>query len=294
MRFDWKNWCFRRRRCKLRTRTVRKWAFFVFGLAVGSKFVSLLGYRHQHHPVEPELVIPSTTDSSKCPLSPRLLCFGHDIHSQLRKSQSRTGNMGETVRQATFRQFGPKERHSDASDKSLAENGLFKLHDGYLNNFDWFMKVDDDTYIIMEHLKELLAKYSPDDPVALGHKMRLGSHIKGLEYHSGGAGYVFTRESLRRFVKTVQMLEENRDKHVDLGLEDVHTAYVWKKANVTIVETSDENLALRFAPIHIAHILTPELRPKWLKSMEKPLPEKNALSNKLFDALVHTPRQADT
>ncbi|KAL8620241.1 hypothetical protein ACOMHN_061432 [Nucella lapillus] len=66
-----------------------------------------------------------------------------------------------------------------------------------LNNFDWFVKADDDTYMIVENLRLLLSHYSPDDPVYLGHHFRTQSWKTGNGYMSGGASYVLSRQALR-------------------------------------------------------------------------------------------------
>lgn len=43
----------------------------------------------------------------------------------------------------------------------------------YLDDFDWFMKADDDTYLIVERLKQFLSeRSSPDKPIYFGHKFK--------------------------------------------------------------------------------------------------------------------------
>lgn len=46
------------------------------------------------------------------------------------------------------------------------------LHENYIDKFDWFMKADDDTYVIMENLRYMIYPYSPNDPIFIGLKFQ--------------------------------------------------------------------------------------------------------------------------
>nr|KAG5685790.1 hypothetical protein BaRGS_021912 [Batillaria attramentaria] len=72
---------------------------------------------------------------------------------------------------------------------------LDHLYRHYVNDFDWFVKADDDVYIVMENLRLLLSHLSPDDPVYVGHHYQVNVHNG---YMSGGASYVMSRQALKQ------------------------------------------------------------------------------------------------
>lgn len=74
----------------------------------------------------------------------------------------------------------------------LAHKYLFEHH---LQDADWFLKADDDTYVVVENLRFMLQHHNHSDPVYFGCKFK--PYVK-QGYMSGGAGYVLSKEALVR------------------------------------------------------------------------------------------------
>ncbi|CAF5030708.1 unnamed protein product, partial [Rotaria sp. Silwood1] len=83
----------------------------------------------------------------------------------------------------------PDETYSHLSDKVRASLIFFNK---YYPNYDWYLKADDDTYIIVENLLRFLIstiKRYPK-PLLYGYRFREDYYV------SGGAGYVLTRQAV--------------------------------------------------------------------------------------------------
>lgn len=72
------------------------------------------------------------------------------------------------------------------------------VYEHHADEADWFLKADDDTYVIVDNLRWVLANRSADEPIYFGRRFK--PYTK-QGYMSGGAGYVLSKEALRRFVE---------------------------------------------------------------------------------------------
>ena len=82
------------------------------------------------------------------------------------------------------------------------------------------MKADDDTYVTVENLKNLLSIHNFSKPLYFGFKFK--AFVKH-GYMSGGAGYVHSRQALKQFIENG--LAKNHPSQckedTDSGPEDV-------------------------------------------------------------------------
>ncbi|XP_052064997.1 glycoprotein-N-acetylgalactosamine 3-beta-galactosyltransferase 1-B-like [Mytilus californianus] len=137
------------------------------------------------------------------------------------------------------------------------ESGAFDyIFENYRDKADWFLKADDDTYVILENLRYFLKDYNTSDPIFFGHHFKMFSK---QGYFSGGAGYVLSREALTR------LGTKGKDPKLcrkDGAASDAATGQCLEKVGVKVVNSSDALGRSRF------HCFQPESHlfgdyPKW-------------------------------
>ena len=131
----------------------------------------------------------------------------------------------------------------------------------YMNDADWFMKCDDDTYVIVENLRYFLSGEDPKAPKYFGHHFR---PIVYGGYTSGGGGYVLSKEALRRY-GTRDPAKKQCKK--DGGAEDVEMGKCLSRLGVTVGDSRDALNRSRF------HCLRPGAHivgnyPRWYKQYD--------------------------
>jgi len=132
--------------------------------------------------------------------------------------------------------FGTKKGREHLAVKTMkAFDYIYKHH---INDADWFLKADDDTYVIVENLRHLLSEYSPSEPIYFGYPFKV---LVKQGYFSGGAGYVLSRAALERFGK------RDRKLFTDDGLaEDLSLGKCLEYLNVSLGDSRDRFGRSRF------------------------------------------------
>ncbi|XP_061411155.1 chondroitin sulfate synthase 1-like [Lethenteron reissneri] len=98
------------------------------------------------------------------------------------------------------------------------------MHDHYLDQFEWFVRADDDAYIRGDRLEQFLRRLNSSEPhylgqTGLGTTEELGKLAlePGENFCMGGPGMVFSREALRRLAPNVgPCLREMHTGHEDV------------------------------------------------------------------------------
>ncbi|XP_072394483.1 glycoprotein-N-acetylgalactosamine 3-beta-galactosyltransferase 1-like [Diabrotica undecimpunctata] len=123
----------------------------------------------------------------------------------------------------------------------------------YYDSADWFLKADDDTYVILENLRYMLLPNKPSEPIYFG--CRFKPFVK-QGYMSGGAGYVLSKEALKRFIE-VGLTNSTGCSHANGGSEDVEMGKCMEAVNVKAGDSRDSLGRGRFFPFVPEHHLIP-------------------------------------
>ncbi len=130
------------------------------------------------------------------------------------------------------------------------------IHQKY-NNYDWYLKADDDTWIFMNNLRKFLSTKSSSKPVTYGYDYKIMVE-KG--YHSGGGGYVLSNEAMNRLG---QKLNEDYSFCQQTDSEDVDVARCLRKLSVFPEKSIDDFGRERFHPLNLMLHYSGQI-PEWL------------------------------
>ncbi|KAK9526419.1 hypothetical protein VZT92_015120 [Zoarces viviparus] len=151
--------------------------------------------------------VANKSSAANSPRTPRILCW---IMTGPKNLESRTKHIRETWAKRCNKVLYMSSVETDFPTVKLnvsegRENLYWKtirafqyIHQHHLDEADWFLKADDDTFVVIENLRYTLSTYDPEKPLYLGRRF---TPFISQGYMSGGAGYVLSKEALRRFVE---------------------------------------------------------------------------------------------
>ena len=70
------------------------------------------------------------------------------------------------------------------------------IYDNYFNDYDFFIKTDPDTYLVVENLLDFLSDKDPSKPYIFGHHY----NSEKFDFIAGGPGEVLTKAALKLLV----------------------------------------------------------------------------------------------
>lgn len=136
-----------------------------------------------------------------------------------------------------------------------------------MDEFDWVVKADDDSFIFVENLRAAVKVLDADSPLTAG--VHLSTWDTGETYLNGGASYVLSRGAVKVLVER-GMQDGKCQRELDLGtLEDVNMASCLRLLGVKFLDSRDSEGRQRFHIYPPQELVDPrseaDLRHLWLK-----------------------------
>lgn len=129
------------------------------------------------------------------------------------------------------------------------------VYEHHRRDADWFLKADDDTYVIVENLRYMLADYNSNDPIYFGCRFK---PFTKQGYMSGGAGYVLSRNALDLFINKA-LPQPHLCEPSDNGSEDAEMGICLNNIGVRAMDSRDSYGRGRFFPFVPRDHLFPSL-----------------------------------
>ncbi|CRK88014.1 CLUMA_CG001800, isoform A [Clunio marinus] len=147
--------------------------------------------------------------------------------------------------------------NQEDSRKSLwhkTKEGFLYLHKNYIDEFDWFLKADDDSYVILENLRYMLSQYNPQTSLYFGHRYAK----KGLkEGYMAGGGYILSKKALIKFANV--LVKDKTRCYINNGAEDYEMGRCLQEEAI-FVDCRDGHHQKRFFPLGIKKHLQAEVK----------------------------------
>jgi len=108
--------------------------------------------------------------------------------------------------------------------------------------FDWFLKVEINTFVIMENLRYFVSSLDPSVPFYFGHTL---SSTWGMSYNSADAGILMSRGAILQLQKA---LAKGICAYDSTSSSDIELGNCLAKISIYPQDTRDANGHARFLP----------------------------------------------
>ncbi len=129
-----------------------------------------------------------------------------------------------------------------------------KFFKNMLIDYDWYCFIDDDTFLNIKNLHNLLQKYNSEE------SLYIGSSCRGYNppfYMSGGAGFVLSKSLYLKLLNFIRNTEDNillqsiyGDLSVGLWIKNIENVIFCNNNNFHPVKHSNENELQDFISFH--------------------------------------------
>uniref|UniRef100_A0AC35U3D3 N-acetylgalactosaminide beta-1,3-galactosyltransferase n=1 Tax=Rhabditophanes sp. KR3021 TaxID=114890 RepID=A0AC35U3D3_9BILA len=142
---------------------------------------------------------------------------------------------------------------------------LYKIHG---DNYDWYMKTDDDTYVVMDNLRTYLLTKNASEEHYLGFKLDFIRKGKRHIYHQGGAGMVFSRAAIKKLVSK-GFTSKHKCSQNPQNLDDRIIGRCMENLNINVTDARDYKNRLTFCPASVVDFSTPHKNEQYNKFITK-------------------------
>ncbi|KAI6179119.1 hypothetical protein M3Y98_00576200 [Aphelenchoides besseyi] len=126
------------------------------------------------------------------------------------------------------------------------------------NQYDWYLRADDDSYVVMDNARQLVEEYNPKTPLVLGYRW---GFFEPRGYVDGGV-YIVSNKGMEVFNKIMKNDSICPDFH--RAEEDQELGRCMAKVGIYPTDTRDTKGRERFHHFHVD-----ELDNRWLKEFIK-------------------------
>uniref|UniRef100_A0AC35TPY8 DNA repair protein REV1 n=1 Tax=Rhabditophanes sp. KR3021 TaxID=114890 RepID=A0AC35TPY8_9BILA len=131
------------------------------------------------------------------------------------------------------------------------------VYEKYGNDYDWFYKVDNDSFSLMENLRMFLLKKNPKEAKEYyGFRIIFRDRDIKEGYMAGGVGYVFSKASLKKLV-TKGFPNTSICRPLQPALEDMEIGQCFARLNIKGANSVDNRQRHLFIPGNVEEFTSP-------------------------------------